>query len=333
MSGVQHREVASGDDGMRLDRWLRSQFPGVGFAHAQKLIRSGQIRVDGGRAKADTRLEAGQSIRVPPLADAPARKKSPAEALSSEDHKFIRSLVIHQDDRVIALNKPPGLATQGGTGVRAHVDRLLIGLQGRHDERPRLVHRLDRDTSGVLLIARDRAAAASLTKSLKSRHARKIYWALVRGVPAGEGGRISNFIGPDAATRGETQCVLHQGEPGAVHAVSRFSLIDRAGTRVSWVKLEPETGRKHQLRVHMAHIGHEVLGDRRYLDVQNWEAPGGLEEGLYLHARRIILPHPSGGTLDVTAAMPEHMAHGFQLLGFDETLADASEPEDLSVRR
>jgi 23S rRNA pseudouridine955/2504/2580 synthase len=330
MSGVEHREVAAGDAGMRLDRWLRAQFPGVGFTHAQKLIRSGQIRVDGGRARAETRLAAGQSVRVPPLGPVAVARRSPP-TLAPGDEALIRSLVIHEDDRVIVLNKPPGLATQGGSKVGAHIDRLLGALQGGAAERPRLVHRLDRETSGALLVARDRAAASALARSLKSRLARKVYWALVRGVPGSEIGRISTFLGPDAATRGEAQRVLEQGEPGAVHAVSRFMLVDRAGTRLAWLRLEPETGRKHQLRVHMAHIGHPIVGDRRYFRVENWELPGGLEDRLYLHARRIVVPHPSRGVLDVTAPTPAHMARAFDLLGFDRRQSGADEPVELQI--
>ena len=330
MSPVQHCEVAAGDAGMRLDRWLRARFPGVGFAQAQKLIRSGQIRVDGGRARAETRLAAGQSVRVPPLGPLPERA---AEiVLSKEDRAFIRSLVIHEDNEVMALDKPSGLATQGGTGVAQHVDRLLAGLVGEGEERPRLVHRLDQDTSGVLLVAKTRAAAASLAQSLKSKRARKIYWAIVRGVPGESAGRISTFLAPDSRTRGETQRVVRQGAEGAVHAVTRWSVLEPIGSRLSWFKLEPETGRKHQLRVHMAHLGHPIIGDPRYFDVQNWERPGGLENRLHLHARRVLVPHPRGGVLDVCAGVGGHMARAFDLLGLDPRLDGADEPEEVRAR-
>jgi 23S rRNA pseudouridine955/2504/2580 synthase len=327
--GVAHLEVKPADSGMRLDRWLRTQFPAVGFARAQKLIRSGQIRVDGGRARGETRLEAGQSVRVPPLAAAPAPRRGGPRPLSDEDRALIGSLVIHEDETVFVLNKPAGLATQGGTGVTTHVDRLLAGLQGGEPERPRLVHRLDRETSGVLLVARNRGAARALAHSLKSRRARKVYWALVRGVPSPASGRISTFIGPDGRTRSETQRVARQGEPEAVHAVTRYALVDRVGARLSWLRLEPETGRKHQLRVHLAHIGHPVIGDPRYFDVENWELPGGLEDRLHLHARRIIVPHPDGGTLDVSAELSPHMARAFALLGLEAGTAGAGEPVEL----
>ncbi len=327
MSMVEHFEVSCDDEGMRLDRWLRSRFPGVGFVHAQKLIRSGQIRIDGGRVKADTRVKAGQSIRIPPIVPAPSSKQTKQNKFSLDDINYIESLVIYRDHHVIALNKPPGLATQGGSGISEHVDRLLPALSGDNDVIPRLVHRLDRDTSGVLLIALNRTAAAALSKSLKSKRAQKIYWAIARGIPSPSPGRISNFIAPDEQGNRASQVVVRQGTPSAQHAVTNFEIVDRAGAKVSWIKLEPETGRKHQLRVHMAHIGHPILFDSRYFNVENWSVPGGLVEMLCLHARRIVLPHPAGGILDVRAKLPEHLKYAFDLLGFDQNTHGA----DLSI--
>lgn len=312
MSGVAHLEVGAGEAGMRLDRWLRAHYPKVGFGHAQKLIRSGQIRIDGARAKGETRLEVGQTIRVPPLAEA---GPAPREAASAEDRERATAMVLRRDDHLVALNKPPGLPTQGGSGVADHVDRLLPALVAEGAEPPRLVHRLDRDTSGVLLVALTRRVAASLAAALRTKRARKLYWALVKGVPRPSVGRISTYLAPEGKD-GQGMRLARHGAPGAVHAVTRYRVLDRAGDRIAWVALAPETGRKHQLRVHMAHIGHPILGDGRYLKVQNWQPPGGVPAGLMLHARRIAVPHPAGGVLDVTAPPPEAFAGALAALGF-----------------
>ena len=322
MSGVQSLEVQPGEDGMRLDRWFKARFPGLGHGALQKLLRTGQVRVDGSRAKANARVEAGQTVRVPPLDDQKVYRKSRREtSLSRQDLALIRSLVIHRDDHVIALNKPPGLATQGGSKTERHIDGMLGGLMSDADERPRLVHRLDRDTSGVLLLARTRKAAAVLAKSFQSRETEKIYWALVAGVPRPEQGKVDLPI-IKAGKEGDQRMVpARKSDRGAQRAVTVFATVERAGRRFSWLALSPLTGRTHQLRVHMEAIGHPVVGDAKYRgdgggdEVEDWE---GIDDMLHLHARSIRMAHPGGaGVLDVTAPLPDHMHRTWRLLGFD----------------
>jgi 23S rRNA pseudouridine955/2504/2580 synthase len=314
MTGVQTLEVENGEAGARLDKWFKRRFPHVPNGRLQKLLRTGQIRVDGGRVKADTRLEAGQSVRVPPLPDAEA--PPPTAGISQKDRAFIRSLVIYQDDDVIALDKPAGLAVQGGTKTTRHLDGLLDGL-ARKGERPRLAHRLDRDTSGVILLGRTPAATAALAKAFQSHAAEKTYWAIVRGVPRPPQGLIKGFIKKGKAGGGDRELMVRakHGEEGAHHARTLYAVVAEAGRRAAWVALRPETGRTHQLRFHMAEIGHSICGDRKY--VCDIPEPQGLPEGLMLHARSIDLPHPSGrGRLVVEAPLPPHLAGAFAALGF-----------------
>ncbi len=317
MSGVQTISVEEGESGGRLDRWFKRRFPHLTHGQLEKLLRTGQIRVDGARAKSATRLETGQEIRVPPLpdpADAPARG-----TLRDTDIAFARSLVLYEDDWVIALNKPSGLATQGGTKTKRHVDGLLAAFADEDGERPRLVHRLDRDTSGVLLVGKTPASAAALARAFATRGAEKTYWALSIGVPVPAAGLIKGFMRKAAsASRGgdrEMMVSARHGEEGAVYARTRFAVVAAAGRRAAWVALRPETGRTHQLRFHMAMMGTAILGDRKYTCER--EVPQGLPEGLMLHARAVSLPHPSRrGTLRVEAPPPPHMREAFDLLGW-----------------
>lgn len=322
MSGVQTVEVTPGEAGARLDRWFKRRFPHVGHGALQKLLRTGQVRVDGGRATADMRLETGQSVRVPPLPDpeaAPARPR-----VSDADAAFIRSRVIYEDDDVIVLDKPAGLAVQGGSKTARHVDGMLDAL-ARNGERPRLAHRLDRDTSGVLALGRTPAATAALAKAFQSHAAQKTYWAIVRGVPRPDRGLVKGFMKKARGAGGDRELMrrARHGEAGAQHARTRYALVAQAGRRAAWVALRPETGRTHQLRFHMAEIGHPVWGDRKYGEAA---AEGdGLPEGLQLHARALVTPHPSrGAPLRVEAPLPEHMAAAFDMLGFDAS--DAGDP-------
>jgi 23S rRNA pseudouridine955/2504/2580 synthase len=314
MSGVQTIEVTPGEAGARLDRWFRRRFPHVKQGALQKLLRTGQVRVDGARAKADLRLAAGQAVRVPPLpeADAPA----PAATVSAKDKAYVRALVLYQDDDVIALDKPAGLAVQGGTKTTRHLDGLLDAL-AKKGERPRLAHRLDRDTSGVLLLGRTPAATAALAKAFQGHAAEKTYWAIVRGVPRPEKGLVKGFVkkGRGKGSDRELMVRARHGEEGAQHARTGYAVIAEAGRRASWVALRPETGRTHQLRFHMAEIGHAIVGDHKY--VCDIPEPEGLPEGLMLHARSLALPHPSGRRqLVVEAPLPERLAQAFDALGF-----------------
>jgi 23S rRNA pseudouridine955/2504/2580 synthase len=327
MSGVEIRVVAAGEADMRLDRWFRLHFPDLGHGRLQKLLRTGQVRIDGRRAKANARLEAGAEIRVPPLGEAPppAADRSKEKPLGDADIAFIRSLVLYRDDDVIALDKPPGLAVQGGTGTHRHVDGMLEGLRFGAEEAPRLVHRLDRDTSGVLLLGRSRAAAAALGKVFRGREARKIYWAIVVGVPDPRQGRIDLAIAKLPGRAGEKMAVDREA---GQRAITDFRVLESAGRRLAWLALWPQTGRTHQLRVHCAAIGCPVLGDGKYGGQDAFIAGQGLSRKLHLHAREITTPHPTTGKpLIVRAPLPAHMRETWSFFGFDADMTEEPFPE------
>lgn len=315
MRAVETIEVSADDGETRIDRWFRRHYPHLSQGQIEKLIRTGQVRVDGARVKASDRVAPGQSVRVPPLPDAAPR--TPA-GMSGRDVDFVRSLVIHKDEDVIVLDKPSGLAVQGGAKTTRHLDALLPGLAFERDAKPKLVHRLDRDTSGCLALARHPRAAAALGEAFRDRDTDKIYWAIVLGVPKPKIGEIRGWMrkapGPRDADREMMQrCV--QSDEGAVHAITQYSVLADAGGRAAWVALRPVTGRTHQLRFHMAEIGCAIVGDPKYKCDR--ATPGGLPKHLMLHARALRLPHPSGGELKVEAPLPEHLNAAFQALGFD----------------
>jgi 23S rRNA pseudouridine955/2504/2580 synthase len=306
--------VAAEDAGLRLDRWFRRHYPKVPHGRLQKLLRGGQIRVDGGRVQANTRLMEGQSVRVPPLGErANGPRKVPVRAPSAADMAVLERAVLHRDDDVIVLNKPPGLAVQGGTRTHRHLDAMLDGLCFGSSERPRLVHRLDKDTSGALLLARHRQAAAALTSAFRGKAVRKLYWALVAGAPTNREGRIDEELAK--RLRGEREAV--EATKSGRAAATLYRQIETAGGKITWLALTPLTGRTHQLRVHCAHLGTPVVGDRKYGGPAAALAGEGIASGLHLHARSIALPHPNGSRLDVTAPLPDHMAATFSFLGFD----------------
>ncbi len=326
---VETLVVAKTEAGLRLDRWFRARFPDVGYSHLQKLLRSGQVRVDSKRVQANARLEAGQQVRVPAVVRQPPKAKpslTPPLGLSKGDRDFIVRLILFEDEHVLVLNKPFGIAVQGGTGTKRHIDGMLAGMADRFGgDRPRLVHRLDRDTTGVLLVAKHRDAAARLGRIFQTRSAAKTYWALVKGVPKPPQGKVEAALvkapGPDGEDR------VRKARPGeqdkAMHATTHYSVIDRVGRKASWVSLKPVTGRQHQLRAHMALIGHPIVGDNKY-EGDKVLADSGIEAKLHLHARRLVIPHPAGGkTIDVTAPLPEHMRKTWELLGLDEKRFDA----------
>ncbi|MEO4040703.1 RluA family pseudouridine synthase [Hoeflea sp. CAU 1731] len=322
MAGVEQKTVDSDESGMRLDRWFKTHYPGLGFGRLQKLLRSGQIRLDGGRAKADTRIQPGQTIRVPPL-DA-EKPTSAAKSTNASDAERLSAMLIYEDPKVFVFNKPAGLAVQGGSGVARHVDGMLEAWRNKRGEKPRLVHRLDRDTSGVLVVARTRQAAQRLTAAFRERATEKVYWALVKGAPGKKEGRISTWLVKETTPDGDRMRVAKHGEPDADHAVSYYRVIEQAGQNLSWLEMQPYTGRTHQLRVHAAHLDCPIIGDPKYFEAdQNWDFPGGLQNKLHLHARRIVIPHPDGkGTVDVTAPLPPHMVQSWNLLGFDKDHAE-----------
>jgi 23S rRNA pseudouridine955/2504/2580 synthase len=316
---VRQFTVQHDDDGIRLDRWFKRHLPQVGFATVSRWARTGQIRVDGKRADPADRLTAGQVLRVPPGGAAPQKGARRVRELTEAQIEQAEAMVLTQDRAAIVLNKPPGLATQGGSGTHQHVDGLLDAFAA-DGPRPRLVHRLDKDTSGVLLIARTPGSAAFFSKRFSTRSARKIYWALVVGVPDIDDGLIDLPIAKQPGTGGEKMMVDQSGEGQT--ARSRYRVIDRAGNRAAWVELQPLTGRTHQLRVHMAAIGHPIVGDGKYGGPEAFLS-GTISRKMHLHARRLIIDHPDGAPLDVTAPLPEHFAMGMDQLGFDEADGEA----------
>ncbi len=348
---VQTLVVIEDEEGMRLDRWFKRREPGLSLGHLNKIVRTGQVRVDGKRAETSTRLSAGQSVRVPPLQRAeiaaPAVKRAPA---SPGDARALKQMTLFEDKRLLVLNKPYGLAVQGGSGTHRHIDGMLEALADENGERPRLVHRLDRDTSGVLLIAKTRKMAADLGEIFRSRQARKIYWAVVEGAPKPSQGRISLFLakgaamggerakraqaGPDSAGQKsaarvdpEKMRIAKHGEDDAQHSVTFYATLDKVAPRLAWLSMKPITGRTHQLRAHAEAIGHPILGDPKYFGERKpgdprhidpmHSIPKEIERKLHLLARRLVLPNPGGGKIDVTAPLPAHMKTTFDLFGFD----------------
>jgi 23S rRNA pseudouridine955/2504/2580 synthase len=320
---VETIEVGEREGGMRLDRWFRVHYPEITHSYLQKLLRSGQVRVDAKRVEANARLEPGSQVRVPkaartPREGSPAAKQAATPSASKADRELIESLILYEDDDVLVLNKPFGLAVQGGTGTRRHIDGILAGMVDRFGDRPRLVHRLDRDTTGVLLVAKRRDAAAKLGRIFQTRSAAKTYWALVKGVPKPPQGKIEAALVKASGPEGDRVRKARPGEQKeAMHATTHYSVVDRVAHKAAWVSLKPVTGRQHQLRAHMELIGHPMVGDTKY-GGEDALADSGIEPKLHLHARRLIIPHPAGkAKIDVSAPLPEHMLASWDLLGLD----------------
>jgi len=309
---------------MRVDRFLEGRFPGLSFSHIQRIIRKGELRVDGKRAQPKDRLTAGQMVRIPPL-KLDATKPRPGDEADEKNREFLKSITLHEDADVLVLNKPMGLSVQGGSGTTRHLDGMLEVLRDTQGQRPRLVHRLDKDTAGCLLVAKTRFAAAALAKTFRSRAARKIYWALVAGVPKPRQGRISTFLAKEEREEDSYMRIAAHGDEGASHAVTYYAVVETSAQTLAWVSLKPVTGRTHQLRAHMAHSGYPIVGDPRYFSKENWELPGGMQNRLHLLARRIAVPHPRGGVVDITAPLPPHMQQSWNLLGLDATRYDPIE--------
>ncbi|AJR24903.1 MULTISPECIES: RluA family pseudouridine synthase [Sphingobium] len=326
---VRQFRVAADDDGIRLDRWFQRHLPDIGFNTVSRWARTGQLRVDGARAAPGDRIAEGQTIRVPPAepkAPETAKPKRVRPQLTDDQAAFAQGLVIHRDAQAIVINKPPGLATQGGTKTDDHVDGLLDALEFDLDQRPKLVHRLDKDTSGALLVARTARSAAFFAKAFSSRTARKVYWAIVMGVPSIEDGMIELPIAKQPGTGGEK---MHVDEEEGLPSRSRYRVIERAGNRAAWVELQPYTGRTHQLRVHMAAIGHPIVGDGKYGGKDAFLS-GTISRKMHLHARRIRVDHPDGGRVDVRAELPEHFAASLASLGFDLSAGDLPLDEEVA---
>ena len=346
MSGVQTLTIGPEDSDQRLDRWLRRVFPHISQVQVEKICRKGEIRVDGGRVKASTRLEAGQTVRIPPLPEPGQVKKQAKTNITAADAKMIQACVIYRDDHIIALNKPAGLPVQGGSKQTRHVDSLSEALRFDYDERPRLVHRLDKDTSGVLVLARTRAAAAGLTAAFRHRETRKIYWAVVAGVPTPRMGTVKFGLvkapGHGSGGEGEKMICIHPAEvdktEGAKRATTDYAVLDTAAKRCAWLALVPITGRTHQLRAHMAEMGHPIIGDGKYGGSgqenlgDGWGAQlgGDISRKMHLHARSLRFEHPvSKAILNLTAPLPDHMKRTWATFQWNESdvLADPFEDD------
>jgi 23S rRNA pseudouridine955/2504/2580 synthase len=319
--------TVAGEDGtVRLDRWFKRHYPALGHGHLEKLLRTGRIRVDGKRARSSDRVVPGQAIRLPPLDEMAAPVTQAMRQASPGEEAMLRDAVLHRDDAVIVLNKPPGLAVQGGSGTERHLDGLLDALRFGYAERPRLVHRLDKDTSGVLVVARTVAAAAFLTRAFREKTTRKIYWAIVVGLPKLRQGRIDLALAKLPGREGER--VRADAEEGK-RAITYYHVVDSVGSEASWLALLPITGRTHQLRAHCAAIGTPILGDAKYGAAAANLAGVPDAKRLHLHARALSIPHPLGGVLRVTAPLPRHMRQSWEFFGFADDVEDPF--ADLSI--
>lgn len=326
--------VTEDDDGQRFDRWAKKAVPDLSYVLVQKLVRKGQIRIDGKRVKSDTRLVQGQEVRLPPLRDASQDKKG--IGLTEKDVQFIQSLVIYEDEHIIAINKPSGLATQGGSKINYHVDMLLDGLVRHDGVRPRLVHRLDKGTSGVLLLAKSAKIARAMGDLFKRKGMKKIYWALTSPVPESYQGSVR---APLAKSGGMHEKMVVDEDEGK-YALTDYHVIDRALDRVAFVAFYPRTGRTHQIRVHATLLGINIIGDDKYEAVEDPESKRpmpdlsdlDLANRLHLHARRIVCLHPAKqGWLDITAPLPPELVESWKALSFDYN--DKSDPfDDLEIK-
>src|SRR3954447_22743008 len=327
---VQTVVVTADEANMRVDRFLEARFPGLSFSHIQRIVRKGELRVNGKRADSKDRLEEGQNVRIPPLKlDTPKVPGALSEA-AQKTLSALKEMTLFEDDDVLVLNKPVGLAVQGGSGITRNIDDMLEVMRDAKGQKPRLVHRIDKETSGCLLVAKTRFAATHLTGAFRHRTARKIYWALVAGVPKPKQGRISTYLAKEESEEDSFMRIAAHGDEGASHAVTYYAVVETAASKLAWVSLKPVTGRTHQLRAHMAHIDHAIVGDPKYFNKENWELPGGLQNRLHLLARRIVIPHPRGGVIDVSAPLPPHMLQSWNLLGLEHDRFDPIEnaPEE-----
>jgi 23S rRNA pseudouridine955/2504/2580 synthase len=311
------REIAPDDDGIRLDRWFKRHYPALTHGRLEKLLRKGEVRLDGKRAKAGDRVIAGQSLRLPLQVIHDKTEARPKQAQAVKTSRNLQDAILYMDKNLFVLNKPAGLATQGGSGLTEHVDGMLDQLTYEKTTRPKLVHRLDKDTSGVLLVARTAQAASGLSKALASRDASKVYWALVKGVPAEKRGLIKAALAKEG-TRGQNErmTILDDEEEGAKFALTEYAVMGQAGQEFSWIAARPVTGRTHQIRVHLASLGTPIIGDFKYGGTES-RGRGAIADKLHLHARSIDIARPDGGRLQVTAPLSPHMVKSWAMLGFD----------------
>lgn len=321
MSGVENITVSDADDDIRLDKWFKRHYPAVGFGRLSKLMRKGQVRLDGKRVKGGERVQAGQVVRVPPLSDEErkdeAPKREPRTRLTADEIQRMQNMILYEDDHVIVLNKEPGLPVQGGTNTQKHIDGMLEALMRPGDtERPKLVHRLDKDTSGVLLLARSAKTAKVLAGAFKTRETEKLYWALLKGVPKWWDGKLDNYMDKVPGPHGE-KMMLVDADEGGKRAITYFRIVETANKQAAWAVFQPRTGRTHQLRLHATCLETPIVGDGKYGTAEAFLG-GLISNKLHLHARTLTFPHPEGGKMTVTAPLPRHMKQSWKVLGFDE---------------
>jgi 23S rRNA pseudouridine955/2504/2580 synthase len=334
MSSVESITIGRDEAEQRLDRWFKRRFPELTHGRLEKLLRTGQVRVDGKRIKANHRLEPGQVVRVPPLTAAPSGEAAPAGRAESRSRKSdlasarlgeeLRRRILHRDDWLIVIDKPAGLAVQGGTETTVHLDGALDELRFGSEERPRLVHRLDKDTSGVLVLARTARAAAKLSELFRGRDVHKLYWAAVIGLPQPLSGRIDLALSKQPGQTGER--VRPDQEEGQ-RAITYYRTVEHIGRKAAWLALRPETGRTHQLRAHCAALGTPILGDGKYGGAGAFLPGKEISRQLHLHARALEFPHPAGKVLRVSAPLPPHMVATWKFLGFSISSGPANREE------
>jgi len=311
----EQRQIAEDDDGIRLDRWFKRHYPQLTHGRLEKLLRKGEVRLDGKRAKAATHVIAVQTLRLPPQVIHDKTEPRPKIPQPVKTSFKLEDTILYMDKHLFVLNKPPGLATQGGSGLKEHVDGMLDQLAYEKTVRPKLVHRLDRDTSGVLLVARTSQAAAGLSRELSRRDAQKIYWALVKGVPKEKRGLIKGALAKEGIRGKDERMEISDGED-AKFALTEYAVMATAGQEFAWVAAKPVTGRTHQIRVHLASLGTPIVGDFKYGGVAA-RGKGAIADKLHLHARALDIARPDGGRVQVSAPLPPHMLKSWELLGFD----------------
>ena len=325
VTGVASHTVAAGDAEARLDRWFKRHYPGLPYGRLAKLLRTGRIRVDGRRARPNQRLEPGQVVRVPPLPPDADAEAPPSGPVSEAEREAFAARVLYRDESVIAVNKPHGLPSQGGTRVPRSVDDLAHALCPDDAQRPRLVHRLDKDTSGVLLLARTANAATALGRAMREGWARKVYWAVTAGRPPHREGRVDVRLSKHKRGGGEKM----GPDPKGKRAVTHYRELAATPSGLAWLALVPRTGRTHQLRVHASHLDAPILADGKYGGPAAYPEDV-LPDKLHLHARELALPHPDDGTtLRLAAPLPDHMTETFAALGFDAAAGDGELPRDV----
>ncbi|AKK20299.1 RluA family pseudouridine synthase [Candidatus Liberibacter africanus] len=319
MTSVKYIAVEKDEENMRFDRWFKNHYPQINFVNLQRILRSGQIRLDKKRVKSNDRIQSGQVVRIPPIVNAlnnMIKDEKKSDFSVAKHSEFLKSILLYADSHIYVFNKPAGISVQGGSGITNHIDGFLQSWADSKLQKPRLIHRLDQDTSGLLVVARTRIAAQNLTESFRMRRIKKIYWSLVWGVPQNKKKCISNWLLKKNQAGGDYVRVVNPGEKGANHAISYFKIIDSFAQKFCWLEMQPYTGRTHQLRVHALHMGYPIVGDKKYFINSKGNFADCIQKKLYLHARYIDLPHPEGGRLQITAPLPEHMVETWKSFGF-----------------